>query len=388
MFVCDSHKDKFSLHKELKYTDSREDEVIRGLSIKAMPLSLILQNSSDKSYLFNVMDTPGHPNFSDEISAGMRLADGIVIVVDIMEGICTHTEKIIKQAIIESLDIILCINKIDRLILELKLTPADAYFKIKFIIDEFNLNIEKNIPFFTIKKPKFVSPDLKNVIFSSSMYGIIFTLDSFARKYNELHNNCKFDYKTFSKMLWGDLYFDKKTRKFVKKPNENAQNRSFIEFILDPLYKLIGYTISEEKQKLEGLLTSLNIFIKNSEYKLDPKPLLKLICSKFFGHVSAFVDSVYDCVVNSKEGSLIKVEQNYKGDRSKSVYSKIVNCNSNDILAVNVVKLYHKYDYLSFDSFARVLSGTIKKGDIVKIMGENYNFVEQEDMFVKEVTNM
>jgi len=387
MLVCDTHKEKFKLDKELKFTDCREDEQIRGISIKAKPLSLVLQNSSDKSYLINIMDTPGHPNFSDEISASFRLADGVVVVVDAVEGVCLHTEKIIKHAIVESLDIILCINKMDRLVLELKLTPSDAYHKIKFIIDEFNKVIESNTTYFSIKKPKFVSPSARNVMFSSSMYGIMFSLESFAKKYNEIHDK-RVDYKTFAKMLWGDLYYDKKTRKFNKKPTDSSNVRSFIEFILDPMYKIIGYTISEEKPKLEIILGSLGIFLNNSEYKLDPKPLLKLVCSKFFGHVNSLVDLVVENVVNSKEGGRIKIEQNYMGDRSGEIYTKMLNCSSNEILAVNVIKLYHKYDYLSFDSLARVLSGTVKKGDLVKVMGEKYNIIEQEDMVVKEVTNM
>jgi U5 small nuclear ribonucleoprotein component len=309
------------------------------------------------------------------------------VVVDAVEGVCLHTEKIIKQAIIESLDIILCINKMDRLVLELKLTPSDAYHKLKFIIDEFNKVIEDNATYFSVKTPKFVSPDLKNVVFSSSMYGVVFSLESFARKYNEIHQQ-RVDPKAFAKMLWGDLYYDKNTRKFLKKPIDSSSVRSFIEFILDPMYKIIGYTISEEKSRLESILGSLGIFIRNSEYKLDPKPLLKLVCSKFFGHVSALIDIIVENVVNSKEGGKIKIEQNYLGDRTGDVYTKMLNCSSNEILAVNVIKLYHKYDYLSFDSFARVLSGTVKKGDIVKVMGEKYNIIEQEDMVVKEVTNM
>jgi U5 small nuclear ribonucleoprotein component len=60
----------------------------------------------------------------------------------------------------------------------------------------------------------------------------------------------------------------------------------------------------------------------------------------------------------------------------------------NGFLAVHVTKLYHKYDYLTFDAFARVLSGTIKKNEVVKILGENFNLQEKEDMVVKEVTNM
>jgi len=79
---------------------------------------------------------------------------------------------------------------------------------------------------------------------------------------------------------------------------------------------------------------------------------------------------------------------NYTGNRNNDVYSNIIKCDSHGTLCLNVIKLYHKYDYLTFDSFGRVLSGTIKKNDIVKILGEKYNLSEQEDMIIKEVTNM
>lgn len=76
------------------------------------------------------------------------------------------------------------------------------------------------------------------------------------------------------------------------------------------------------------------------------------------------------------------------GDRNTDVYTNIVKAGANGYLAVNVTKLYHKYDYLTFDAFARVLSGTIKKGEVVKVLGESYNLSEKEDVVVKEITNM
>ena len=66
----------------------------------------------------------------------------------------------------------------------------------------------------------------------------------------------------------------------------------------------------------------------------------------------------------------------------------MIESSSQGPLVINVLKLYHKYDYLTFDAFARVFSGTIKKGDTVRVLGEKYNLKEQEDMVVKEVTNM
>ena len=77
-------------------------------------------------------------NFSDEATAAIRIADGALLVVDVVEGVMCTTEKMIKHLVAEKVPITLLINKIDRLILELKLPPADAYFKIKHTIEEVN----------------------------------------------------------------------------------------------------------------------------------------------------------------------------------------------------------------------------------------------------------
>lgn len=73
--------------KHMRYTDTRVDEQERKISIKAVPMSLVLEDSSAKSYLCNIMDTPGHVNFSDEMTAALRLADGAVLIVDAGEGV-------------------------------------------------------------------------------------------------------------------------------------------------------------------------------------------------------------------------------------------------------------------------------------------------------------
>merc|ERR1719385_591417 len=103
-----------------------------------MPVSLVCPDVKEKSFLLNVFDTPGHVNFSDEVSAAMRLADGVVVFIDAAEGVMLNTERVIKQAVQEKLAITVCINKIDRLILELKLPPQDAYYKLRHIVEEIN----------------------------------------------------------------------------------------------------------------------------------------------------------------------------------------------------------------------------------------------------------
>ena len=77
MFVEQTHTVDYqwrSNDKQLRYTDTRLDEQSREISVKAVPMSLVMQNSAEKSFLFNLMDTPGHVNFSDEVTASYRLS--------------------------------------------------------------------------------------------------------------------------------------------------------------------------------------------------------------------------------------------------------------------------------------------------------------------------
>ena len=112
------------------------DEQEREVSIKAVQLSLVMPSGTGKHLLFNMMDTPGHVNFSDEVTASYRLSDAVLLVVDAVEGVMCNTERLIKHAAAERLPICVFINKIDRLILELKLPPADAYHKLRHTLEE------------------------------------------------------------------------------------------------------------------------------------------------------------------------------------------------------------------------------------------------------------
>lgn len=77
--------------KHIRYTDTRIDEQERRISIKAVPMSLVLEDSNSKSYLCNIMDTPGHVNFSNEMTAALRIADGAVLIVDAADGVMVNS---------------------------------------------------------------------------------------------------------------------------------------------------------------------------------------------------------------------------------------------------------------------------------------------------------
>lgn len=109
--------------------DSRKDEQERGITMKSSAIAL-LHNIGTSEYLINLIDSPGHVDFSSEVSTAVRLCDGAIVVVDVVEGVCPQTKVALHQAWFENIKPILVLNKIDRFILELKLSPLDAYVKL------------------------------------------------------------------------------------------------------------------------------------------------------------------------------------------------------------------------------------------------------------------
>lgn len=152
------------------------------MSIRSSPVSLVLPDLKGKSYAVNIVDTPGHVDFSDEASAALRQADGAVLCVDVVEGVMIHTERLIRHLVAEQIPITVCITKIDRLALELKLPPVHAYFKLKHTIEEINQLISN---FSGGRTDLRVSPELGNVCFSCATFGASFTLQSIAQTYSD-----------------------------------------------------------------------------------------------------------------------------------------------------------------------------------------------------------
>lgn len=205
-----------------------------------------------------------------------------------------------------SLPLICVINKLDRLVLELKLPPVDAYFKIKHTIDEINLIIQSYHGVHQGKQT-YLSPLHQNVVFASTLFSSCFTIQSFAQRYATKFSNFNskqpvIDPSKFEKFLWGDLFYEEQTRKF-KRSSEGGLQRSFVHFILEPFYKIISVAISEEKAELEPILKKEGIVLKNKEFDLDIKPLLKLVLGKFLGDLSCLVDCL-TLLPNSAKGTL------------------------------------------------------------------------------------
>ncbi|KAG1326729.1 110 kDa U5 small nuclear ribonucleoprotein component CLO [Cocos nucifera] len=371
--------------RHMRYTDTRIDEQERRISIKAVPMSLVLEDGNAKSYLCNIMDTPGHVNFSDEMTAALRLADGAVLVVDAAEGVMVNTERAIRHAIQERLPIVVVINKVDRLITELKLPPTDAYFKLRHTLEVINDLISSFST--SVGGTQVVDPAAGNVCFASASAGWSFTLQSFAKLYVKLHG-IPFDYSKFAARLWGDLYYHPNERVFRKKPPMGGGERSFVQFILEPLYKIYSQVIGEHKKSVETTLGELGVTLSNAAYKLNVRPLLRLACSSVFGSATGFTDMLVQHIPSAKDAAAKKIEHIYTGPQDSYIAEAMKNCDPYGPLMVNVTKLYPKSDCSVFDAFGRVYSGTIQTGQTLRVLGEGYSPDDEEDMTVKEVTKL
>ncbi|UKZ75306.1 hypothetical protein TrVFT333_002984 [Trichoderma virens FT-333] len=365
----------------LRYTDVHMLERERGISIKAAPMSLVLQSTKGKSHLFNIIDTPGHVNFVDEVAAASRLVDGVCLVVDVVEGVQVNTEQIIKHAVLEDIPLTLIINKVDRLILELKLPPKDAYFKLKHVVEEVNTVIANTIP--TKAASRRLSPEKGNVLFACTDMGWCFTLPSFAKMYTDTFGDINAD--EFAKRLWGDVYYNPKKRNFTRKPAEDRSARSFVHFILEPIYKIFTHSISDSPEQLKLVLASLGIELKPSQYKADANVILKLVCEQFFGPSSGFVDMVVKHIPSPTEGAQRLLERYYTGPLDTKVAESMKTCNQDGPLVVHVTKLFNTSDAKGFYSFGRVLSGTARPGASVRVLGEGYSLDDEEDMTMASI---
>jgi 116 kDa U5 small nuclear ribonucleoprotein component len=275
----------------------------------------------------------------------------------------------------------------DRLILELKLPPQDAYFKLMHTLEEVNNIIVANVN--KLDKPQRMSPELGNVCFAAGQHGWSFTLASFAALYCARHPKSGMDASDFAKRLWGEWYFSEEKRTITKqKPAGGGAVRTFVQYILEPLYKIYSHVIGETPEDLMPILKQLGIRLKTRELHLDARPLLRLALSRFFGKPCGFVDMLVQHVPSPVDGAELKVVSTYTGYLTSPVAAAMRSCKVGAPLMCNVVKLFNNPEGNKFLALTRIYSGSISVGQKVKVLGESFTAEDDEDMAIVEVTGI
>ncbi len=181
--------------------DFDEQEQARGITINAASASMVY-SLGNQEYLINLIDTPGHVDFGGDVTRAMRAIDGVIILCCAVEGVMPQTETVIRQAIKERVHPILFVNKVDRLINELQVTPEQMQQRLSNIVNEVNEKIRKLLPD-ELKEKWALKVDTGNVIFGSAFNNWAITVPFMKKsgiKFKDIYEFCKNqDQKTLAK---------------------------------------------------------------------------------------------------------------------------------------------------------------------------------------------
>ncbi|KAI0356432.1 translation elongation factor 2 [Trametes cingulata] len=340
---------------KIRYLDSREDEQERGITMESSAVSLrfkVMERTAQgdprpKTYVVNMIDTPGHVDFSSEVSTASRLCDGALVLVDVVEGVCTQTITVLRQAWQDRLRPILVINKFDRLITELKLAPIEAYHHLAQLIEQVNAvmgsffaseRMEDDLRWreererrLAQKKDQhaeevdatvneedeyqekddediYFAPERGNVVFASAIDGWGFRIGKFAHLYAVKLGIKEANLRT---VLWGDFYLDPKTKRVIS--HKHLRGRSlkplFVQFVLDNIWAVYdAVAINPNPDKVTKIITTLGLKIPPREQKSkDTRQLLSLIFSQWLPLSTCVIQTIVDVVPPPSAAQRIRI---------------------------------------------------------------------------------
>lgn len=458
---------------KMRYLDNRQDEQERGITMKSSSIALKYVDSNDSKFLINLVDTPGHVDFCGEVSAAVRLCDGALIVIDVVEGICPQTKVALEQAWKEGIEPILILNKIDRLILEQKLDETAAYLRLSQILEQVNAIVATLLttelfegetilqPSSTdnksLKDPShdedilgdetvhvydwasaienvdddkyYFMPGKNNVIFVSAIDDWAFTVESFAKIISERN---KINFTALKKTLWGDYYLDMKQKKILKNAQIKSKKNLFISMVLENIWRIYDTVcVRKDKVSMNKICQSLNIPLTQRDLNhTDCRHQVKLIMSKWLNLAGNVLGPVTKNTPSPKRLSSKRVERllcfsskrfEQLPPETKALKSSFLECSTHDdaVKVACISKMIpferknlpeHKRNIIRntkpknqptsiekppqieasnqtipklelddpleetvFIAFARVFSGTIRKGDKLYVLGPRHD---------------
>lgn len=391
-----------SLAGQARFTDTRKDEQERCITIKSTAISLynkipeedlclikdneqIATNpdgSKERGFLINLIDSPGHVDFSSEVTAALRVTDGAMVVVDCVSGVCVQTETVLRQALGDRITPILFMNKVDIALLSLSLEPEDLYQLFDRVIQNFNAIIaqytshEEGSPDFS------VFPQKGTVGFGSGLQGWAFTLRTFAKIYSKRFGVTA---DNMIKKLWGENYFNAQTKKWSKTRTSKDDTRGFVQFVLDPIYRVFKAVSGKTAQEEAEVLAKLNIKLDEDEQNAPEKQRLKTIMRKWLPAGDSLLEMICVHLPSPVKSQKYRMELLYEGPHDDEAAVAIKTCDPRGPLMMYISKMVPTTDKGRFYAFGRVFSGTAGTGQKVRIMGPNFVPGKKEDLYEKAI---
>jgi elongation factor 2 len=379
---------------DARTTDTRKDEQERGITIKSTGVSMYFETNildeakPNEGFLINLIDSPGHVDFSTEVTAALRVTDGALVVVDYIEGTAVQTETVLRQALGEKVIPVLMINKIDRGILELQVDGETMYQKFLRVIENVNVLIatyeDAETPHEELKDLQ-IDPIKGTCAFGSALFGWAFTITKFAKVYA-----AKFGIEKSKMMekLWGDNYFDQKAKKWKnhsKSDDDKELKRAFVQFMMEPVIRLCKASMNGEMEKVEKMLKTLEISLKPDELKLTGKHLMKNIFQKWINAAEALLEMIILKLPSPIRAQKYRAAYLYEGPIDDASGQAIQNCQQDGPLMIFISKMIPTNDKGRFYAFGRVFSGVVATGQKVRIMGPNYKPGSKNDLNIKNI---
>jgi elongation factor 2 len=381
---------------ETRATDTRKDEQERCITIKSTAISMYFEMEEKdlpfvkqekekdcKGFLINLIDSPGHVDFSSEVTAALRVTDGALVVVDCVSGVCVQTETVLRQAIAERIKPVLLMNKMDRALLELQLEQEDLFLTFQRIVENVNVIIatyaDDDGPMGIVR----VDPSNASVGFGSGLHGWAFTLKQFSEIYAK-----KFgvDVEKLMKKLWGENFFNPKTKKWAKTKGDD-NTRSFCMYVLDPIYKMFDAIMNFKKEETDKLIDRLELRkkMKHEELQLEGKPLMKAVMRNWLPAGDAMFQMIVIHLPSPVTAQKYRAAALYEGPADDAACVAMTNCDPSGPLMMYISKMVPTSDKGRFYAFGRVFSGKISTGQKVRIMGPNYLPGKKEDLYEKSI---
>ncbi|KAF2857713.1 P-loop containing nucleoside triphosphate hydrolase protein [Piedraia hortae CBS 480.64] len=392
--LTDSLVRRAGISSKERFMDTRADEQERGVTIKSTAISLYGQLPDDEDlkdiptktekneFLINLIDSPGHVDFSSEVTAALRVTDGALVVVDTIEGVCVQTETVLRQALGERIKPVVIINKVDRALLELQLSKEDLFQSFSRVIESVNVVIatyyDKALGDIQ------VHPEKGTIAFGAGLQGWAFTIRQFAAKYAK-----KFgvDKKKMMERLWGDNYFNPKTKKWTKNGTYEGQTleRAFNQFCLDPIFRVFQTVMKGDQGEIDKLLEKLEIKLSKADREKEPKKVLRAVMHKFLPAADALMEMMILHLPSPVTAQKYRVETLYEGPMDDEAAIAIRDCDPKAKLMLYVSKMVPTSDKGRFYALGRVFSGTAKAGPQIRIQGPAYTPGKKEDLFIKSI---
>lgn len=341
----------------LRYLDSRPDEQRRGITMKSSTVALCYTvESTNEDFLVNIIDSPGHIDFASEVSAAAKISDGSLIVVDVVEGMCAQTVTALETAVREKTQMILVLNKMDRLFLEKCMDTEEIYLHLTILLETINACVadirfkELSLQFEELgdleQANDEFNPNAGNVIFASAIDGWAFRISDFAHIYSKQLNK---PVPELISSLWGDFYYDKKSKTFLIGARELGKKTIFITMILDNILSLYeNIVITKNDDKITKIIEKLSLKNKTREMSSpDKRVQLRAIISEWLPLAETVLSSVVQFILSPAKISVEKSNHVLGKDildydeNNKKIEPYIKSCSSeNAPTIVYVTKVY------------------------------------------------